>query len=102
MTNPHKIFKAVSVTHRDKPLSVLSPSVEFTNFIENMGNSNFRVAIIPEGVNGRPDLLALQVYDTEELWWVIMLANRIQDAKTELTTGKKIFLPEIPGTPFLD
>ena len=65
-----------------------------------MGNSNYKIAIIPEGVDGRPDLIALQVYATENLWWAIMLANGILDAKTELTAGKKIVLPKIEGYPF--
>ena len=95
MPDPHKLYKAVSLTHRGKPLSVLSPSPIFSKFIENMENSKHKIAIIPEGVNGRPDLIALKVYDTEELWWVIMLAN-----KTELISGKKIFLPFLEGYPF--
>tara|TARA_R110001583_G_scaffold9651_1_gene45480 strand:+ start:22251 stop:22559 length:309 start_codon:yes stop_codon:yes gene_type:complete len=100
MPDPHKLYKAVSLTHRGKPLSVLSPSPIFSKFIENMENSKHKIAIIPEGVNGRPDLIALKVYDTEELWWVIMLANKILDAKTELISGKKIFLPFLEGYPF--
>ena len=101
MTNLHEIFNASSVTHRGKPLSMLSPSIEFTNFIENMDKYNFKIAIIPEGVNGRPDLLALEIYGTEKLWWAIMLANKITDATSELITGKKIFVPEIPGIAFV-
>jgi len=101
MTNPHDIFNASSVTHRGKPLSMLSPSVEFSNFIENMDNNDFKVAIIPEGMDGRPDLLAYQVYGTSDLWWAIMLANRIEDATTQLVTGKKVFIPYIPGIAFV-
>ena len=101
MTNPYEIFNASSLTHRGKPLSVLSPSVEYSKFIENLDNYNFKIAIIPEGVDGRPDLLALQIYGTEKLWWAIMLANRIEDATTQLVTGKKIFVPEIPGIAFV-
>ena len=100
MPNPHELYNATKITHRDKPLSVLSPSEEFSNFIKNMEDLPHKVAIIPEGMNGRPDLLALQIYGTEKLWWVIMLANHIEDAHTQLITGKKIFAPEIVGYDF--
>ena len=101
MTNPHEIFNASSITHRDKPLSVLSPSPEYTNFIENLDNNTYKVAIIPEGMDGRPDLLAYQIYGTEKLWWAIMLANRVDDVTTQLVAGKKVFVPYIPGIAFV-
>lgn len=101
MPNPYELYNASSVTHRNKPLTVLSPSEEYSNFIENMNNLPHKVAIIPEGVDGRPDLLAHQIYGTEKLWWIIMLANKIDDAKTQLVVGKRIFVPEIPGYAFI-
>ena len=101
MPSPHEIYSASSVLHRNKPLKVLSPSEEFSYFIENMEKLPHKIAIIPEGVTGRPDLLAYQIYGTEKLWWAIMLANKISDAQTELTAGKKIFVPEIPGYAFV-
>ena len=96
MTNPHDIFNASSVMHRGKPLSI-----EFSNFIENIDNNDYKVAIIPEGMDGRPDLLAYQIYGTEKLWWAIMLANRIDDVTTQLIAGKKIIVPLIPGIAFV-
>lgn len=98
--NPFDIFNAVPTYHRGKLISSLFTSLDFSDFMENLENNRHRVAIIPEGMNGRPDLLALQVYGDESLWWAIMLANRIDDAKTELITGRKVFVPEIPGVLF--
>lgn len=99
-SNPFEIFNAVPTFHRDKLVSSLFTSLDFSDFMENLENNRYRVAIIPEGMTGRPDLLALQVYGDESLWWAIMLANRIDDAKTELVAGRKVFVPEIPGVPF--
>tara|TARA_R110000824_G_scaffold351039_5_gene537937 strand:+ start:163 stop:495 length:333 start_codon:yes stop_codon:yes gene_type:complete len=101
MPNPYEMYNASSVTHRNKPLTILNLSEDFNNFIENMDDLPHKIAIIPEGVDGRPDLLAHQIYGTEKLWWVIMLANKIDNAKTQLVSGKKIFIPEIPGYAFV-
>jgi len=43
--------------------------------------------------SGRLDLIAKEMYGTEELWWVICDANLMTDPMTEATTGSKIRIP---------
>lgn len=40
----------------------------------------------------RPDLIAYMAYDDIDLWWVVLVYNKIVKVE-ELTTGRKIRLP---------
>ena len=46
--------------------------------------------------NRRPDLLAYDLYDQKELWWVFAQRNPdiIKDPIFDFTTGTKIYLPQ--------
>lgn len=52
-----------------------------------------RVAVIPPGMEYRPDLVSTQAYGTPDFWWKIMEANRINDI-FDFKAGKTIRIPE--------
>ncbi len=42
----------------------------------------------------RPDLLAADIYGTEDLFWVIPVRNGLQDPVFDLTYGRALFIPD--------
>lgn len=42
---------------------------------------------------GRPDMISWWNYDTVEYWWIICLANGIENPLTDLTVGTKLKIP---------
>jgi hypothetical protein len=46
----------------------------------------------------RPDLLAYDLYDDSNLWWVFAQRNpnTIKDPLFDFVTGTKIYLPQLP------
>lgn len=52
-----------------------------------------KVMVITKGVEYRPDLVAFDVYGSQNLWWKIMEVNKIYDV-IEFTAGKTIMLPD--------
>lgn len=55
-------------------------------------NTDVRVTIRPEE-EGRPDLLAFNVYGTSSLMWFILQYNNIVDITEEFITGRQLILP---------
>lgn len=53
---------------------------------------------ITDAEAGLPDLIASLYFGDESLWWVICLYNSIIDPISELTTGKRIRIPNIQST----
>jgi hypothetical protein len=43
--------------------------------------------------NDRLDLLAYEYYGDKNLWWVIAVANNLNDASLYIETGKQLRLP---------
>lgn len=54
---------------------------------------NDQVAVIPPGMQYRPDLVSKEKYGTVDFWWKIMEANKMKDIM-EFTAGRTITLPE--------
>lgn len=54
--------------------------------------SEYSLYIIEHANEARPDLIALDTYDTEELWWLIMQYNGIT-VFSDLRMGTTIKLP---------
>lgn len=52
-----------------------------------------QVAVIPPGMQYRPDLVSKEKYGTVDFWWKIMEANNIRDIM-DFKTGVTIVLPE--------
>lgn len=51
------------------------------------------VAVIPPGMEYRPDLVSKQRYGTVDFWWKIMEANNMKDI-LDFKAGKTIQLPD--------
>ncbi len=52
-----------------------------------------QLAVIPGGMEYRPDLMSMERYGTTDFWWRLMEANNIKDV-IEFTAGRTIILPE--------
>lgn len=52
-------------------------------------------AIVPAGMEHRPDLIANAVYGSPKLYWVVLVANNIYDPEEALDIGDKIRLPRL-------
>lgn len=52
-----------------------------------------QVAVIPPGMEYRPDLVSKEKYGIPDFWWKIMEANNMKDI-LEFKSGKTIVLPE--------
>ncbi len=42
----------------------------------------------------RPDILAMDLYGTEDLFWVIPVRNGLQDPVFDLTLGRALVIPD--------
>lgn len=51
-----------------------------------------QLAVIPNGMEYRPDLMSVQRYGTTDFWWRIMEVNKMKDIM-EFRAGKTIILP---------
>ena len=52
-----------------------------------------QVAVIPPGMEYRPDLVSKEKYGLPDFWWKIMEANGIKDV-ADFRSGRTIVLPE--------
>ena len=66
----------------NRPIPKLDSDVEF---------------IITQTYNMRPDLLAYDLYEDSELWWVFAQRNpnTLKNPLLDFSTGKKIYIPTI-------
>lgn len=60
------------------------------NYKESSGD---KVAVIPPGMEYRPDLVSKERYGLPDFWWKIMEVNKIKDI-IDFKAGKTIILPE--------
>jgi len=56
-------------------------------------SSGDKVAVIPPGMEYRPDLVSKERYGIPDFWWKIMEANSIKDIM-DFNAGRTIILPE--------
>jgi hypothetical protein len=56
-------------------------------------SSRDSVAVIPPGMEFRPDLVSKEKYGLPDFWWKIMEANSIKDV-FDFRAGRTIVLPE--------
>lgn len=57
------------------------------------GQSTDKVAVIPAGMEYRPDLVSKERYGVPDFWWKIMEVNNIKDI-IDFKAGRTIVLPE--------
>ena len=70
-------------------------SFKFNYFVDWIANRPGEKYIINSMTENTPDLISYRKYGTEELYWVICLANKISDPFTELPMGKLIYIPRM-------
>lgn len=70
-------------------------SFQFNYFVDWIANKPCDKYIVNSQTANTPDLISYIHYQTEELYWVICLANKICDPFEELPTGKLINIPRI-------
>ena len=88
------IFPGVVISHRGKTITDIGQSKKYKYFINSLQKpGQARVAIIPNDLEARPDLLAFAAYGNELLWWVIVEANNAYDYEVDLKAGTQIILP---------
>lgn len=89
------MFSAESKIFKGKQVKDISSSNAWNSFYTDLGGMEFKMTIIPTGLEGRADLLSYSAYGTVSYWWLICLANEIRNPFEELTTGKQIRIPII-------
>lgn len=95
-TGRYSTYNSLERTHRDKPFKDLVNSKEWKTFlVENLESFEYKVAVIPNNMENRADLISQAAFGTDRLWWVICTVNGIIDPTTELVSGKQIKIPII-------
>ena len=87
------LYSPRKITHRGKLLKDVVSSSRFDAFYADLGNADFRIATISPRFENRPDLISQAAYGTPGYWWVILLANGIEDALSGLNSGNEIKIP---------
>lgn len=81
--------------HKGKVTKNIVSSKKWETVALTLRNIPSNIALVPNGMEGRPDLIADKVYGSSSLWWVICVANNISDPFEELKAGNQIILPII-------
>ena len=68
----------------------------FTTYVRTpyVPSSSDKHAVVPAGMEYRPDLISEQAYSTPDYWWRIMEANNMFDVM-DLKTGTNIIIPGV-------
>ena len=69
-------------------------SFKFNDFPEWVKDADCTVIYVNDMEQNTPDLIAYEFYGDERLFWIICLANRINDPFTELPIGTKLCIPK--------
>ena len=88
-------FSFTATTHRDKPVKNILTSAGWENIATRLSDTPSKLALVPNGMEGRPDLIAHSFYGDSNMWWMICVANNISDPFEQLKAGKQIKLPII-------
>ena len=90
------IFPGRVVSHRGKTITDIGSSLGYLAFLEQQNKAtNYKVAIVPNDMEGRPDLLSFAAYGTELMWWLIVEANSVYDYEEDLKAGTQIIIPRL-------
>ena len=91
-----KNFGGNVVSHRGKTITDIGSSLKYRNFVNSLQNSGTsKIAVVPNELEGRPDLLASAAYGNELLWWVLVEANNAYDYESDFKAGTQILIPMI-------
>lgn len=89
----HLKIDSYQVVHRDKNVTTNLNSDNFRNFINDLSQLNFRIEIIPPGMEHRADLISNNYYGTPMLDWLVCWYNNINDPFEQLNAGDQIKIP---------
>ena len=88
------IFPGVKVSHRGKTITDIGQSSKYRTFVNGLSDVNSsRIAVVPNNMEARPDLLAYAAYGNEMLWWVLVEANNAYDYEVDFKAGTQILIP---------
>lgn len=87
---------SVPITHKQKPTKIVVGTVGFDNYYKTVGfDGNNKLIKLPVGLEGRLDLISLQVYGTVNRWWEIAIANNIFDPVEQMKAGMLLKIPKV-------
>jgi hypothetical protein len=90
------IFQGTVISHRGKTITDIGQSKGYRSFVNSLQEpKRSKVALVPNNMEGRPDLLAYAAYGNELLWWVIVEANNVYDYEIDLKAGTQILIPQL-------
>ena len=92
-TSRFSLYSPNKITHRGKILKDVVSSPRFDAFYADLGDADFRLATVSARFENRPDLISNAAYGTPGYWWVILLANAIEDPLSGLKSGDQIKIP---------
>jgi len=98
MTNDRKsTFISYPFTYKGRKSIDMSQHIEWRNFyIESKDETGIiGHAVIPNGLEHRPDLISFYAYGTPDFYWAILAANDVLDPEDELNAGDKIVIPRV-------
>jgi len=85
-----------TVTHRNAQVRTVFNAVQFDNLLENLQTDyTYTEGYVPIGFEHRPDLISQAFYGTPKNWWLLMVANNINDPFEGFNVGDKILIPNI-------
>ena len=86
------------VSHKGKTINTVVHSESYEAFVEELLEIPSTTWTITKGYNHRPDAIADRFLDSPELFWVILVYNKITNPFEALTIGSKIKIPQyLPG-----
>ena len=98
-TNPVKLRLAtVSSRYATSPLIYYGTNryLTYTTYVRKpyIPAKTDKHAVVPAGMEYRPDLISEQAYGSPDYWWKIMEANNMFDVM-DLKTGTNIIIPGV-------
>jgi len=85
-TSVHKNKVVASSLHKESIVSLIKKLSE---------DYEYEIGYIPNGYEGRPDLISNVYYGTSDLMWLLMYANGITDPFEGFYLNRKIKIPKI-------
>lgn len=90
-------FGETIIKHKGVYVNTVINNKDFEALIEKLQKNNFtyETGYVPEGYIHRPDAISNIFYNTPKYWWLLMLANNINDPFEGFYLNQKIIIPTI-------
>lgn len=89
----HLKIDSYTVVHRGKNITTNLNSDVFKKFLNDTSTLNFKIEVIPPGMEHRADLISYNFYGTPLLDWLVCWYNNINDPFEQLNVGDQIKIP---------